>query len=339
MSDPNALRKLLLETKGTLFAVLDGAQFEDLPSDLLEGGFVYRSLYRERGDGDRDQLRTIPQMVWLDERSALGGQRDRSEALSALTDLIEDRPAAVFWTTDGGGDELFRHLRGINMVRMERDGPVDQADPTIESDEQFEESAAADKLSPTAGEGMIEPVDGSADVVLFRHADANVMAQVLPALTAEQFARLFGPATMIAFAPDPEWGPSLMHAPRPDGLPPVPSGLLTIDTNTVERIEAARLSASRKRIKGFLSRHVPEHFEGIDEPFLEGVVQGSEASAEELGLRSEAARGRWAYVMMLSDGKAAELPEVRSFLAEGPSPDARMRALMQHTADALRAQR
>ena len=41
--------------------------------------------------------------------------------------------------------------------------------------------------------------------------------------------------------------------------------------------------------------------------------------------------------MVMSDGKAADLPEVRSFIQEkDATPDARVKELIGHTVDALR---
>jgi hypothetical protein len=68
-----------------------------------------------------------------------------------------------------------------------------------------------------------------------------------------------------------------------------------------------------------------------------GAALASETSAGELGIETERGRARWAYVMMLSDGKAADIKEVRSFIQNGEAgPDAQVKALMGHTIAALR---
>ena len=97
--------------------------------------------------------------------------------------------------------------------------------------------------------------------------------------------------------------------------------------------------SSRLRIARFLKGHVPEHFSGVDDEFVWGAALASEGTADELGVRTERGRARWAYVMMLSDGKAAETPEVRAFVQQPGRgrPDDRVRELIGHTADALRA--
>ena len=53
---------------------------------------------------------------------------------------------------------------------------------------------------------------------------------------------------------------------------------------------------------------------------------------------AERGRALWAHVMTLSDGRAAEAPEVCPFLRGGRGrPDDRVRGLVDHTAQALQA--
>ena len=110
----SGLRSYLLKASGSLFVVLDGAQFADLPAQLLERGLSHRSLYRARGGAEHaDYNRTAPQLVGLDQQATPGG---RGTALDAALELLGDRPAAAFWACRAGEDALYRHLRGINMV-------------------------------------------------------------------------------------------------------------------------------------------------------------------------------------------------------------------------------
>ncbi len=171
--------------------------------------------------------------------------------------------------------------------------------------------------------------------MLFRHWDPNVLAAVLPILTPSQYSRFFGPAaTLIMNAPD--YG-GLKRAVRPE--PPVPftPGLLAFDAEQIEQLKAAMVHSSRLRTARFLRSHVPPHFSGIDDRFVWGATLASEPSADELGIRTERGRTRWAYVMMMSDGKAAEAPEIRSYVTDGKdTPDNRVKALIGHAVDALR---
>ena len=82
---------------------------------------------------------------------------------------------------------------------------------------------------------------------------------------------------------------------------------------------------------------MPDHFSGVDDAFLWGAALASKKSSDGLGIETERGRARWAYVMMLSDGRAADIKEVRGFIQNGPAgPDAQVSALMKHTAQSLR---
>lgn len=154
-----------------VFAVLDGAQFDNLPKALFDGDFISRPLYLDRGDNNPEQVITAPHMVTLDERTEKVTGRSYDETVKALLELIDNKPAAVFWQCPEGGDVLYKHLRGINKIMIPKDalpgGP-----------EEVDEGS---------------PSDETHAMVLFRHADANVLAQTLYAMAKEEAARFYGP--------------------------------------------------------------------------------------------------------------------------------------------------
>ena len=69
--------------------------------------------------------------------------------------MIGDKPATVFWSWQEGADALYRYLRTIGLIQI----PARAARPGAPSHE----------------------------AVVFRHADPNVMASILPLLDAAQF--------------------------------------------------------------------------------------------------------------------------------------------------------
>lgn len=221
------LHEQLLKVNEPIFAVLDGAQFDDLPSSLLDGDFVHKPLYKPDNVVNRDQIRTAPQLVWLDHaavttirpRDITSIPRDgkiNEEILDRLFTLIGDKPAAVFWQCAAGCDVLFRHLRGINMVLLPREAlPLDEQRHIPESH------------APA----------------LFRHADANVMSQVLPALSPELFARLLGPADAIRFVPDNVWSlePSYAFLASHSTSAPPMAGMPRFDEAVMRDIESRRM--------------------------------------------------------------------------------------------------
>jgi Domain of unknown function (DUF4123) len=248
--------------------------------------------------GDEEVERAGPWLLALDSERA----RAHAEALAIA------QPCAVFWSCPEGEMALWRHLRTINEAMI----PVESE--TLEG---------------------APPENPVFERVMFRHWDPNVLASVMPLLDAAQFARMFGPASHIVIN-GPDTG-GLKRIPRPQNLPSPPHGPLLLSPEQMEGLKAAMVHSSRLRIARYLKGNVPAHFSGVDDAFLWGTALASETAADGLGIETERGRARWAYIMMLSDGRAADVKEVRGFIQNGPeSPDAQVSALMKHTAAALR---
>lgn len=301
------------------FAVLDGAQFDNLPDALREGEFVARSLYLDRGDNNPDQVITAPHLVLLDERPATVLGRAPEQTVPALMALLEGKPAAVFWQCPTGEEALFKHLRGINMVLY----PKSALPPADVSDDKNTDDALK-----------------THELVLFRHADANALAQVYAAVTVEEKARLYGPAQALLFKPSEDWstGPEWSYLPRPEDLPPPRPGSLTLSEATAERLSEARVSQSQKKIVQYLQNVAPEQTAAMGEAQLNAQTRYFMDDGKQLGLKSEAALGRWCYLEMITGGHLGRDPETRRFLTmHGPElhPDQRVRVLLKETARAL----
>lgn len=303
---------------GGLFAVLDGAQFDNLPKALMMGGFVSRPLYLDRGDNNREQVITAPHLVLLDERGTGEGGRPPEAVVPALFDLIETRPAAVFWRCEAGGEALYKHLRGINMVLYPRAALAGMDEP------------------PTPAEDG-GPVPETHVRVVFRHADANVIAQVLYAMDAVELARFYGPADCLYFAPEPDWtgGRPWLQAPRPEGLPEPARGALTLSMATVERMQGTRQAYHRRRINAYLRKVAPEQTAQMDDAALDKATAGFMAEAQTHGVKSESAMGRWCFLQVLTGGQMGKQPAVTDYVARGDptkSADDRVRDLMHMAA-------
>jgi len=216
--------------------------------------------------------------------------------------------AVVWWLWPGpdAGDALariYRHLRGLGMVEIPAGWP--------------------DHPHPTRTER-----------VLFRHADPHVLAQVLPVLDSVQRARLYGKARAIVI--DDALGSGLRIARIPPDQPVPPGGFLRLKAAQMEAITDRRLSASHQRVADYLRRTMPPDYRAATDDQIAELVQISDQTGRELGLKSEQAHCRWAYLMMLSRGEAAHLPEVRETLISAADPDARVKDLMSEAAEALR---
>ncbi|WP_414834317.1 hypothetical protein [Afifella sp. YEN Y35] len=332
MADNTQLRPALLETGAGLFAVLDGAQFDDLPAALFEGDFVYRSLYLDRGDGTVDRLRTAPQLVWLD-RDRNSKERDNAshpssvdpEILDRLLDLLAERPAVVFWQCDIG-DRLYRHLRGINKILFPRSAHTDRG----KSDEPHPLSTAAGRERPASPH----------ELLVFRHADANVMAQVLPSLSSANVARILGPADQVLFAADADWAERPMRLKRSDELLPAPSGPLKLSPREVEAIGFRRAAALRSKRIRLLRRTSPSLFDDVPDDEVMSWAEQHERSGREIGLMTERGLLQWTYLMGGSKGRFADDPHIRAHLTSGPGlPDRKLDAVMSLMVRASRESR
>ncbi|MBB4010106.1 DUF4123 domain-containing protein [Allorhizobium taibaishanense] len=332
MADNASLKQIILQAEQPVFVVLDGAQFEDLPKSLFDGDFVHKPLYLDRGNGTADQLRTAPQLAWLDrdwhdvDKDNTGQPRPTSELmLDRLFDLVGERHAAVFWFCDAGGDVLFRHLRTINMIML----------PT---------AVAMDRGKGYEGDPLAQPSDDAQnadhEVVLFRHADSNVMAQVLPSLTYAHLARVLGPAQQILYSADPDWSEKPMRVSRADDMPTPPAGPLKLTVQEVGEIEAKRSLAARHRRISYLREACPAETQGASNEALEEHLRISEETGKQLGLVSEGAHCRWAYLMVATRGQIAASPAVTDYIRNGGThPDDQVGLVMKSTIAALRQQR
>lgn len=282
MSSPQAalqqvMNHVLADTSRRVYAVLDGARFDDLPFELSTAQIAHRSLYRNVQD--IELVRAGPWLVdpyhglnaalnvWggipADERGlspvatdtvlalgenagshstgpvpfhASGGRADPAKQLEQTLAISGDLPAAILWIGGSTLTEaaLWRHLRTINMALIPKeyveDTPVEVRE-SLRLGSKCEEELA---MAP----------------VMFRHADGNVLAQVLPALDTAQFSRFFGPAKEAVFlAPD---NPSqisdavVRRALLPENAPPAKAGLLSLDRDQCETITGLRMQALRR---------------------------------------------------------------------------------------------
>jgi len=217
----------------------------------------------------------------------------------ALFGFIGDKPAAVFWTCSQGESILFRHLRTINMA-------------------------------------LIPGEEGADDTVLFRHYDPLVLTLMMPLLDREQFARIIGPAEhIVMFSPDT----GVRHVQRPDDLAEARAGLLRVSAAQITGIEDGMRKRSRARIANYLRDAAPEVTATMSDDALLKFVGDSEDVGRVLGLRTEQGFGRWAYLMLMTNGEVAQSREVRVFIADNEQlPDDQVTKILRFSAMVLKRQ-
>lgn len=95
------LHALLTDMPDHLFAVVDGAFFDDIAREVAAIGLEAQPLYESE-----EGRRVGPHLIAFRERAAL----------ASLLTHIGSRPAAVFWSWTGQASTLRRHLRSNAMI-------------------------------------------------------------------------------------------------------------------------------------------------------------------------------------------------------------------------------
>ncbi|CTQ34806.1 DUF4123 domain-containing protein [Jannaschia rubra] len=223
-----------------------------------------------------------------------GDLRDRVEAMAALEARAPG--SAVFWILprEVAPDALWSHLRRIRQVIV----PANHV----------ETGAATDARAP----------------VLLRHADGDVLTELLSALSPPQVAQFLGPAAGLLFRapshPDAKGG-VLWRVGASDA--PAPPGPLTLDGAQMDRIAATHHAGSRERVGQYLRDVVPG-CAALDRAALADRVRAYEEAGDRMGLETERGHMKWAYLMAVTEG-GIDAPETWDALHETEaSPDARI---------------
>ncbi|KXG85088.1 hypothetical protein [Agrobacterium bohemicum] len=245
------------------------------------------------------------------------------ERLRHVVKLTDGKPAAVFWSgaSSLSSEHLYKHLRGLNRIsvpKVWKDNQPTHEGPRVRNEEEF---TAAGEDAP-----LEDLTNGGQEMVIFRHADANVMMQTIPALDEVQLARLFGPATQLIFAPDLVWGGGVKRARHAANIKP-PLGALQFDPAAMQVMSAARLEVSRQRVMAYLREADPENNK-LSDADLRKKTLFYELDGKEMGLRSEGAHARWAFLMSSTDGQIGQEQDIRKAVKTSADPDQTLAEIM-----------
>ena len=380
MAINEALRDELLKLEGPVFAVLDGAFFDNLPNALMRMGISYRSLFRETTDpslqlagpwlvdlrqSDENEHDDIPSANT--ETMSVANQEKTvqlriARSAHAVLDLVGHCPGLVFWSGNETLDEgaLWKHLRSLNQVRVPRD-PDDEFEDisgeengTISTGERIdtgndyessasgvhldfveEDNAGATSSTPDNILRDVAPRDGLPDdefeTVLFRHADGNVLAEVLPVLNPGQLIRFFGPADRVLFnAPDypRSAGGTVYRATSPDDAVRPPSGPLIFSEEQIDEIERRRSTFNQRQMVEFLEDEFPDELSRMSEAERRALAFDYEQRADTLGLQSSYPRLLFAWMAFNGNSRPIETGEFAAdCAASGVDPDDAMEAV------------
>ncbi|KQT92679.1 hypothetical protein ASG60_21275 [Methylobacterium sp. Leaf469] len=121
---------------------------------------------------------------------------------------------------------------------------------------------------------------------------------------------------------------------RPEGLPDAPSAELAF---TDDQIDVLNKRQRDLGVAAYLRVVAQDETAGVPQEVMLAFVRRARASGQELGIATEAGIKRWAYLLMMTDGKIENVPEARAYLARGDeAPDRQVAKLIGHTARALR---
>jgi hypothetical protein len=267
-----------------LFALLDGALFDDMARLLANYEIRGRPLFLEAGDADA--VASGPFLIPLDS----AGQ------VTAVIALVGNGRAPVIWSWPAGEPSLYRHLRTLNMAQIPR--------------------TVADDDPPDASTPVKTPTPMMA--VIFRHWDPNVLALMLPQFTDEQRPRFFGLATSLAFQSRHDADASIAAHPANDTTRP--GGMLVFSAEQLAAMSRFRVDLSYRRIKAYLRHIDPELVDRFDEPSLLAQIDQADRSGRALGLVSEQSLGKWTYLHLATGGAISAGDPVREAFQQSNAP-------------------
>jgi hypothetical protein len=350
-----ALRRITADPALRLFALMDGARFDDLPGMLAAAGLSHRSLYRNVQDSEL--VRAGPWLVdpyraFDPAANAWGGlplENGREDAVAADTDgaLRDTAPGNDLYASASAGDLATDPLKQLELIAgIAGDTPAAVfwiGDADLTEANLWRHLRTLNMVLIPKGYGGDEPApveegDETHDALMFRHGDGNVLAEVLPVLDAAQFSRVFGIAKALMFlAPDhpASYGSTVRRALLPADCPPAPPGMLKLSMEQITGIEAARFERSQQRIVRYLKDTAPRQTNQLGEKEVVAKAAIFMAEGRALGVRTEAGLGRWCYLQVITDGEMGRQRSVVDFVTKrnlgnnpGASAEERVEILM-----------
>jgi len=244
-----------------IFAVMDGAHFDDLQSEMGRKNIPCRSLFLGAG---RETELNGPWLVSLPDE----------DVENYVAGLAAERPCSVFWSCPDGEDVLYRHLRSLNEVLIPK-------------------SALPEDVSKAS---VIAAKDYAR--VLFRHYDPNVLGGVVPSINDAQFARFIGPAQEVVwYAPD--YG-GRRSAIKEDGLPDAPRGPLKLEEANIKEIERRRDEALRRWRVAYLKDCAPTQSARKSDAELAQFVLDEERKITAYGVQGQDKIAMWTFMQITS---------------------------------------
>jgi len=305
MLDPNAsLFDNIRQTGGLWFGVIDGAQVDDVVAALSQTVLQSQPLYIGL-ENKPEQLKTAPFLVVLNGEGAASDSLPDEGLIRQFFDVAQVPSACVFWHCNGGSEVMYHHLRSLNKI-----------------------------IIPQTNDGVVS--ETATEAVLFRHADANVMTQVLPALNLAELSRLLGPADLILVRPSNEWGGGILYATHNLDMPQPDNGFLQLSPQTYQQIILNRHQGFVNKIEMFLSK-ITAHSKPAPQE-LKRIAKASYVEAYRNGIKTQAGFYSWAYFYYAFGSSFVNEPEMQEYFATNreASKDELLKAMFYQNIDNLK---
>jgi len=298
----NDLWLIFTHQNNRVFLVLDGASFAGLPEELAKHHIAHRPLYRNSGNfsvvrggpwivtpyrplfaptNPQDIMAEhLPPEASMEEQATMlatlmeeaiktgdpngGGllvQEDFQnidaawQRLVKVLNILPDLSAVVFWIGDqtADWDRLYYHLRRLNRIWI----PKTYAEPLVTN-----EIAQA---APTPY-GDFRPEHF--DFAVFRHAHADTLAQILPALDASKRLRFMGEFQQILFCPKEPWAKDILAMDKPQNTAANEHVPLFLPLGAMQALEETRLRACDRQYADLLLQNYLLQVVGMGEDIL-----------------------------------------------------------------------
>ncbi|MCB5205399.1 hypothetical protein LH464_23340 [Neorhizobium sp. T786] len=298
-----------LSTKLTGAGIAHRSLYLKADSSLIAGGPWLADLYHHHLTDD-DLYEPYGDNSVVMRRNVVPRPADPVAQIEALLGILTDSRAAVFWIGDASLTEeiLYQHLRGLNRVTI---------------------ATEPGSLFKT-------------ETVTFRHADANVMAQVLPVLDEPRYARFLGPALAVLFTPYEEWGGDCIRArnlKNPLSFT-IPKGPLHWDQKTLDAISETRMVRLSWSIADYLRDVAPDKTGDMSDEALRGRALDYMREAKKLGVTHDVAYAKWSYMRLT--GTSADFGKLQTFMTDASvshSANDRVKYLMEFQINQLQEAR
>ncbi|QDH17380.1 DUF4123 domain-containing protein [Swingsia samuiensis] len=183
---------------------------------------------------------------------------------------------SVFWNAQCSFDTFYRHLRTLSLVRI---------------------PSQSEEKSKTR-------------MVVFRHFDPKTIALILPIMTLPQRARFFGPAQSLLISV-PE---GVLEAKRRSNWPEPEKGFLSFDQEKMNLITDAMKLRSHHKIAKFLRDTAPDQTKDMNDEALLKFVERSEEESKIFEVTTEAGKGRFAWLQLMSHEKFSKDPAIITYM-------------------------